>query len=202
MNCGTHTDKASIAQCANCGIGVCSECESYSSVLKPYYGILCPNCFKQKLNESVKFLKKEIIKDSIRLGIESLLWFVGFILIIWAIVGFATNQDTLGVVLVLILGILIAGIFQGIQVFWAGRKERQVDDLIVAASSYDGYTLAGGLIGSTIGKIIAFFLNTVLGVFLSVYSIIKMSISLNNETKTYKMLSKEQSTVNNVEKNN
>ncbi len=84
------------------------------------------------------------------------------------------------------------GIFEGILIFWNTRKERQFDTAIAMASSYDGYSFAGNLLGTFIGKILLFCLYLVFGVVLTLVDIVKLSIYLFRVVKNYKFYKNEE----------
>ena len=48
MNCFNHIDRAAVAQCSDCGKGLCPECAG------KYEPILCTSCF-QKRRQSEKW---------------------------------------------------------------------------------------------------------------------------------------------------
>lgn len=50
MNCYYHPDRPAVAQCVDCGKGLCSECASRNSKKVP----LCPSCAKKRLTKSIR----------------------------------------------------------------------------------------------------------------------------------------------------
>lgn len=49
MNCYYHPEEPAVAQCADCGKGLCPECASRNSKKIP----LCPTCAKKRLTKAV-----------------------------------------------------------------------------------------------------------------------------------------------------
>lgn len=50
MNCYYHPDRPAVAQCADCGKGLCTECASRNSKKIP----LCPTCAKKRLMKAIR----------------------------------------------------------------------------------------------------------------------------------------------------
>lgn len=50
MNCYYHPDRPAVAQCVDCGKGLCTECASRNSKKIP----LCPSCAKKRLKRAIK----------------------------------------------------------------------------------------------------------------------------------------------------
>lgn len=50
MNCYYHPDRQSVAQCVDCGKGLCQECAGRNTKKVP----LCPDCAKKRLRKSIR----------------------------------------------------------------------------------------------------------------------------------------------------
>lgn len=50
MNCYYHPDRPAVAQCVDCGKGLCQECASRNSKNIP----LCPSCAKKRLSKAIR----------------------------------------------------------------------------------------------------------------------------------------------------
>lgn len=50
MNCYYHPDRPAVAQCADCGKGLCQECANRNSKKIP----LCPDCAKKRLRKGIR----------------------------------------------------------------------------------------------------------------------------------------------------
>ena len=44
MNCSKHPDRVAVAQCSECGAGICRECTEKTKYLKDEFGVLCVDC--------------------------------------------------------------------------------------------------------------------------------------------------------------
>lgn len=90
MNCFNHVDRAAVAQCSDCGKGLCPECA------RKYEPILCTSCFqKRKRSEmwrsifSLLFLIALFVIgfrwDFLAGGSEDMRWTSGYLLMaIWS----------------------------------------------------------------------------------------------------------------------
>lgn len=77
MNCINHPTMAAVAQCADCGAGLCIEC---ANIYKPN---LCVSCFRRRK-------KADIINNTYRLFLYVVLFVVGYKLNFLA---FGSNPD-------------------------------------------------------------------------------------------------------------
>lgn len=50
MNCYYHPDRQAVAQCVDCGKGLCQECAGPNTKKVP----LCPDCAKKRLRKSIR----------------------------------------------------------------------------------------------------------------------------------------------------
>lgn len=59
MNCSNHTEKSAVAQCAECGAGVCADCATKTRLLKEDFGVLCTDCYREKLEMMSDFYRQD-----------------------------------------------------------------------------------------------------------------------------------------------
>ncbi len=81
MNCYLHPDVPGVSTCGNCGVALCSECES-----KSFYRLnngkgqaLCKRCSLTACEENIAYLKKWLTKRLIKLICAGFLIVIGII---------------------------------------------------------------------------------------------------------------------------
>lgn len=109
MECERHPERGAVAQCAECGAGVCKECAEKTAFTKGDYGTLCVDCLCAKANKAVEIYKKDNKSRLIRIIVSSICYAIGLFLIIAAFVG-SGGID----VVALICGIAMCGFYTGI----------------------------------------------------------------------------------------
>lgn len=67
MNCYYHPDRSAVAQCVDCGKGLCAECANKSSNKIP----ICPTCAKRRL-------KKAIGAEIVYFVVVAVIYFIGY----------------------------------------------------------------------------------------------------------------------------
>ena len=118
MNCSKHSDRTAVAQCSVCGAGICKECASKTELLKEDFGMLCIDCFAEKLDEISDFYSNDKRKRTVRLIVSIITYCIGLFLILGPIL--THYNDFLPIA---IMGVLLCGFYTGLT--W--RKAAQED---------------------------------------------------------------------------
>lgn len=197
MKCSKHTDRDAVAQCANCGAGVCSECAKATEDLRESCGTLCVNCYSAELQETAAFYRSRKNKKIKRVIISTILYIIGVVLLIMGSVASASSANDGSNVLYILVGILLCGIFYGITMFKKAKEEHEEHERKHGAS----YTITDTGVYRDTGlgtKIIYFCIGTLFGVVITPIKVIVDILDIVNYTKDAKALMAESIAVKNI----
>ena len=79
MNCEKHTDNIAVAQCSECGAGVCKECATTTHPVREYFGTICLDCYAEHLEVASVDEKAKIRKLTRNIKIKSFFYILGLI---------------------------------------------------------------------------------------------------------------------------
>lgn len=182
MNCSKHNGKPAVAQCAECGAGVCADCASKTNFLKEDYGVLCVDCCKSKMNTIADFYKQDKGKRTKRIVISVITYFFGLI----AFLAFFLR----GEVAMLFVGIVLCGFYTGLTWRDVAQKSHDEDELkngITYVVTDDGIKREDGFLM----KLIFFIIGTVIGVILTPIRIILDAVGISKDKKYIKEINSD-----------
>lgn len=87
MNCAFHTERTAVAQCVDCGRGLCEECAAEFSIA------ICENCYNVRIEKDKENIKEE--KRELRFEAYALFWkhaFWGLLIAVFALVLIIISQ--------------------------------------------------------------------------------------------------------------
>ncbi len=118
LNCMFHDDKAAVAQCVVCGVGLCKECA------EKYEPIVCERCASQVQKNEQKNLRGLFIYVCIAFGLFTVIGVVSFLMAFVTLDFAAGIQGLLGGIF---LGWEIAGLPSG----WRAVSKIKLDIFLV-----------------------------------------------------------------------
>lgn len=198
MKCVKHPDRDAVAQCKNCGAGVCSDCVKATEDLKESCGTLCVNCYSTELQDTAAFYRTRRNKRIKRIIISTILYIIGLVLLI--IGGGIAREGGPGSangVVQFVIGILLCGVFTGITWMKKAKEEHEEHERKYGAS----YTVTDSGVYRDTGfgmKLLYFGAGTVFGVVLTPVKVIKDIVGSVKDNKTAKMLIEESISVKNI----
>ncbi len=175
MVCAYHTDKQAVAQCETCGAYICKDCMDKTQYLRKDFGVLCPDCYNNKIEEAREMYAEVAHKKMLTATISLICYIVG-----WIILSFSKGN-----IIVTLIGILAIGGYCAV----AGWR--------FAANSIDEYDAKHGATyvvtdtgihrdRGTFVKVIFFILGIVFGVFITPINIIRWYVSAAKAKKQVK----------------
>lgn len=79
MNCKRHPENSAVAQCSECGAGVCKECAEVTYNAREYFGTLCLDCYADHVKEAIYSQKEKAKKLTRRIKGKSFFYMLGLI---------------------------------------------------------------------------------------------------------------------------
>ena len=79
MNCEKHPENSAVAQCSECGAGVCKKCANTTSAVREYFGTLCLDCYEERVEAALSSAKEELKKITRRIKGKLFFYVVGLI---------------------------------------------------------------------------------------------------------------------------
>ncbi|MDE5722111.1 MAG: hypothetical protein K2I30_05180 [Clostridia bacterium] len=193
MNCTKHPNVPAVAQCSNCGAGVCTECAEITEPARESCGVLCVDCYKGELERTITSAKKKNGKRLTRVLISSILYLIG---VIAAICGVLEIMDGAGDgVPILILGIVLCGLYTGLTWKKAAQDKHDRDEMQNGAT----YVITDDGIYKKDAfwlKLVYFFIGVALGVIMTPVNVIRGSVTYAKFKKLIKGMQKELSALN------
>lgn len=193
MNCTKHPDAPAVAQCSNCGSGVCAECAEITQPARDECGVLCIECYKGELERTVATAKKKNGKRLSRILISSILYLIG---VIAAVCGVLEIMDGAGDgVPILILGIVLCGLYTGLTWKKAAQDKHDREEMQNGAT----YVITDDGIYKKDAfwlKLVYFFIGVVLGVIITPINVITGSVTYTKMKKHIRVLQQEINVLN------
>lgn len=118
MKCGKHVNSDAVAQCEECGIGVCSQCAEETKLARDSVGILCIDCYKESLEWIISNNREKARKIGNRIKGKLIFYFIGLVCILAEFM-FNLGGPGLG------LGIFFCGIYMGVAGWKAGAEAHE-----------------------------------------------------------------------------
>ena len=179
MNCSKHDGVDAVAQCQECGAYVCKQCAEATQVAREDYGILCPDCYANKLTGAVNIFKKDNKRRTTRIIISCILYLLGLVALIG---GLADGEYMMAVV-----GVIFCGIYTGLT--WhkfakAAHEEKERREGVTYVVTDSGIERKDGFLM----KVIFFIIGTVLGVIITPIRCILDGVSISRNKKSIKDL--------------
>lgn len=176
MNCSKHPARTAVAQCSECGAGMCSDCVAVSREYGNEGENLCPSCLALDWQQYLTELSKRKKKTLTRLIVSIILYVFGVILF----VTFFTVEQ--GSILMLVLALIFCGLYTGITWRNAAKESHEdyerkhgVEYTITSTGVYrnDGFWL----------KLVFFFIGTAFGVVITPIRVIIDAVTLSKYKK-------------------
>lgn len=165
MNCYQHSDQPAVATCANCGVGLCTDC-----VNKSYYAIdnkpLCHSCNLTIAESELRRLKKEKTWTTVKLCFVVVFMVLGIII-------FLTSGDLMNGWIYFGLGGIPS----------AFRSTRQTREQRYAEAVHDRVSPGDSLFASLIFFIVRLFIILAIAPIASLYLSISNAIRLKKNKK-------------------
>lgn len=153
MKCYTHEGIDAITACANCGVGICKECEE-NSMFRFDNKALCQRCDRLTLDEQIGVSEKFLRTSVIKLVIYGSLFIFGLSPVIRSLMAPGESLPLLDA----ILGMLSVWGFATVGSLFrqpSNRSvKREVSDALLEFR-YPGASLFGKVIGFVIGYLLA-----------------------------------------------
>ena len=178
MKCSKHNDVEAIGQCQECGAYVCEKCAEATKYAREDYGILCPECYADRMANAVNIFKKDNKKRLTRIIVSCILYLFGLVAIISGI----TSEP-----MMVVVGVIFCGIYTGLTWHKMGEavheeNERKNGVTYVVTDSgverKDGFWM----------KLVFFIIGTIFGVVITPIRCIIDIISINKNKKSIKDL--------------
>lgn len=166
MKCLKHPDKDAVAQCADCGAGVCGECAERTKLLTQDYGVLCPACYKSRLFQIETECNQSLAKKKRFVIIACILYVIGIAI---AVIGLFLSS-VLDKVLFCLVGAVFCGLYTAIEV-WRANSGSNVE----VRRGSDGNVMQAKVYEQTgcLGQIFLFLLGALFGVILTPVSVVR-----------------------------
>ncbi|MBO5315355.1 MAG: hypothetical protein J6B48_02880 [Clostridia bacterium] len=118
MKCGKHVNSDAVAQCKDCGIGVCAICVEEAKFARDSGEILCLDCYKKTLEWAISDKRETARKIGNRIKGKLIFYFIGLACILAEFL-FNLGGPGLG------MGIFFCGIYMGISGWKAGAEAHE-----------------------------------------------------------------------------
>lgn len=122
MNCEKHPEKSAVAQCSECGVGVCKECAGITNVVREYFGTLCVDCYEEHVEAALSNAREEVRKIGRRIKGKLFSYIIGLILLAIGGIMFLANTDSDTFQPFLASGIFFCGIYSAISGWKVGSE--------------------------------------------------------------------------------
>lgn len=178
MKCSKHSDSEAVAQCQECGAFVCEKCVDATKYAREDYGILCLDCYADKMSRAVNFYKKDSKKKLTRIIISCVLYVFG----LTAIISGIASEPMMAIV-----GVIFCGIYTGLtwrKVATEAHEENERRNGVSYVVTDSGIERKDGFWM----KLIFFLIGTILGVIITPIRCIIDAISISKNKKSIKSL--------------
>ena len=122
MKCAKHTNKDAVAQCEQCGAGICADCVQATAPLRDSCGTLCVECCRSEMQDAADYYTKRKKQRLTRIIVSLILYICGVIL--YACISLSGSMLTS--YLMMFGALLLCGLFTGIS--WAKFSRTSQDD--------------------------------------------------------------------------
>ncbi|MDE7439786.1 MAG: MFS transporter [Clostridia bacterium] len=122
MKCALHTNKDAVAQCEQCGAGICEDCAQATAPLRDSCGSLCIDCYCNEIQGAVDYYTKRKKQRLTRIIVSIILYICGVVLYVCS----RFSDSLLTSWLMILAALLLCGLFTGIS--WAKFSRKSQDD--------------------------------------------------------------------------
>lgn len=187
MKCAKHTDREAVAQCAECGAYICSECAEKTAELKEHCGVLCVECYRKEIEGARDFYVGDRKKKLRRIITSCVLYVVGLLAIISA---FAIGAQGIELFWRVLIGLLFCG-WDGAVAGWRKGEQAQEEYERKYGATYtvtdDGVYKEDGFFK----KLIMSLIGMVIGVIVTPINVIRYAVGMKKDKVNVEMFERE-----------
>lgn len=113
MKCEKHPNNDAVAQCTECGTGICKECAENTKELREYHGTLCIDCYTDHIKHALYNTNEDLKKIKRKIKGKLIFYLIGLICVaIGGIMLLTNNAENAEAFIV--FGVFFCGIYMGI----------------------------------------------------------------------------------------